>query len=183
MATSRRDPERSGCVASHALRSIGGAIQLRPETDADGDFTRALFVSTRWDELAVAAWPESTKLAFLHDQFRLQRAHYRSAYHDAAFQLILAEDEPIGRLYLHRGATDYRIVDISLLPQWRRRGVGEYLLHSVQVEAGSRHCKVSVHVEINNPAQRLYARLGFRPVEDKGIYLLLEWRGWNGALN
>ena len=34
--------------------------------------------------------------------------------------------------------------------------------------------RVSIHVERNNPALRLYERLGFAPTEDRGVYLLLE---------
>jgi ribosomal protein S18 acetylase RimI-like enzyme len=33
---------------------------------------------------------------------------------------------------------------------------------------------LSIHVEANNPARRLYERLGFRSVADHGVYLLLE---------
>jgi hypothetical protein len=32
-----------------------------------------------------------------------------------------------------------------------------------------------VHVERFNPALRPSERLGFRQVEDKGVYLLMEW--------
>jgi ribosomal protein S18 acetylase RimI-like enzyme len=35
---------------------------------------------------------------------------------------------------------------------------------------------LSIHVERHNPALNLYQRLGFRLAEDKGVYLLLEWR-------
>ena len=35
---------------------------------------------------------------------------------------------------------------------------------------------VSIHVEKQNPAMRLYKRLGFETIEDKGVYDLLEWR-------
>jgi predicted GNAT family acetyltransferase len=40
------------------------------------------------------------------------------------------------------------------------------------VEVGKR---VSIHVEHMNPAMRLYTRLGFRPVEERGVYVLMEW--------
>ena len=32
-----------------------------------------------------------------------------------------------------------------------------------------------IHVEHNNPAMRLYKRLGFRKIDDNGIYHLMEW--------
>ena len=35
---------------------------------------------------------------------------------------------------------------------------------------------VRIHVERNNPALRLYHRLGFSSVEDQGVYYLMEWR-------
>jgi ribosomal protein S18 acetylase RimI-like enzyme len=34
---------------------------------------------------------------------------------------------------------------------------------------------VTIHVEKNNPAMRLYRRLGFAAVEDKGVYDLMRW--------
>ncbi len=34
---------------------------------------------------------------------------------------------------------------------------------------------VRIHVERNNPAMRLYERLGFQKVEDQGVYWLMEW--------
>ena len=33
-----------------------------------------------------------------------------------------------------------------------------------------------IHVERFNPALQLYERLGFKQIEDKGVYLFLEWR-------
>jgi ribosomal protein S18 acetylase RimI-like enzyme len=35
---------------------------------------------------------------------------------------------------------------------------------------------LTIHVEVYNPAMRLYERLGFRPIEERGPYLLMEWR-------
>ena len=35
---------------------------------------------------------------------------------------------------------------------------------------------LTIHVERFNPALRLYERLGFRTIEDKGVYQLMEWR-------
>ena len=35
---------------------------------------------------------------------------------------------------------------------------------------------LTIHVEMSNPARRLYERLGFAPVEEHGVYLLMERR-------
>ena len=63
----------------------------------------------------------------------------------------------------------------------RGQGIGGNILGDLLKEADSRGAEVSIHVEKNNPAMRLYARLGFVPIEDKGVYLLLE-RKLNGGI-
>ncbi|WP_245262846.1 GNAT family N-acetyltransferase [Mesorhizobium sp. LSHC432A00] len=40
-------------------------------------------------------------------------------------------------------------------------------------EAAAAGKSVSIHVEKNNPARRLYKRLGFTVAEDKGVYDLM----------
>jgi len=37
-----------------------------------------------------------------------------------------------------------------------------------------------LHVEPDNPAQRLYQRLGFRLIENRGVY---DFLGWKSQLN
>ena len=50
------------------------------------------------------------------------------------------------------------------------------LLRGLQSEAAAAGKPLRIHVERFNPALRLYERLGFRLVEDHGLYLFLEWR-------
>jgi ribosomal protein S18 acetylase RimI-like enzyme len=69
---------------------------------------------------------------------------------------------------------EIRVIDVTLLPEHRGRGVGTQLLQEL-VEEGRRAGKrVTIHVEKPNPARRLYEGLGFAAVEDKGLYLLME---------
>jgi ribosomal protein S18 acetylase RimI-like enzyme len=46
----------------------------------------------------------------------------------------------------------------------------------LQNEARTAGKALTIHVEKFNPALHLYRRLGFRRIEDKGVYLFLEWR-------
>ena len=58
------------------------------------------------------------------------------------------------------------ILDIYLLPLYRRRGVGEYLLHEVSLALKARGAGV-VTAEFpaqNEIASRFYAKRGFRPI-------------------
>lgn len=79
----------------------------------------------------------------------------------------------IGRLYVDEWAEEIRIVDLALLPQFRNRGYGTQLLKNLLAEGREKGKAVSIHVEQFNPAQNLYARLGFQPVETHGVYVLM----------
>ena len=82
--------------------------------------------------------------------------------------------EPIGRLYVARWEDEIRIMDIALLPEHRGHGIGTALLRALLDEAAEAGKRLSIHVELNNPARRLYERLGFAPVEERGVYVLME---------
>jgi ribosomal protein S18 acetylase RimI-like enzyme len=153
-------------------------ISLRPQTETDLEFVRDLYVSHRWEELqAVPNWTDEQRLAFLRDQARLQWWHYAENYYDAQFLIVEKNGERIGRLYLfHHNRKDLRIVEIGLLPAWRGRGFGTALLTRVQEYARSVGKTCSIHVEANNPARRLYRRLGFAETKTEGPYFLMEWR-------
>ena len=109
-------------------------------------------------------------------QFDAQHAHYQEHYPGAAFDVILVDGQPAGRLYVAREDDEIRIVDIALLPEYRNRGIGTRLLRGLQSEAAAAGKPLSIHVERFNPALRLYERLGFRQIEDQGVYLFMEWR-------
>jgi len=156
-------------------------IAFRPETDDDLEFLYRVYASTRADEMKLVSWTDEQKEAFVRHQFTAQRAHYYGSYVDARFLLILEEGQPIGRLYLHQMPGDLRIVDIALLPEHRGRGIGAMLLRELIDDAGSRGDAVSIHVEIFNPALRLYERLGFELVETHGPNHLMMWRPAEGA--
>jgi ribosomal protein S18 acetylase RimI-like enzyme len=150
-------------------------VVLRPVGDADRAFLAQVYATTRADELAILPWTEEQKAAFLAHQFEAQDAHYRTHYGDATFDVIEVAGEPAGRLYVHRGPREIRIVDIALTPPFRGRGLGTGVLRELIAEAEAGGRKLSIHVEMHNPARRLYERLGFRPAGDgDGVYLLME---------
>lgn len=150
-------------------------VALRPATDSDLELLLRVYASTRADEMALTGWDEPTVGAFLRQQFEAQHAYYHANYTDTTFDVILVDGEPAGRLYVARWPEEIRIVDIALLPGHRGSGVGTRLLEDLMGEGRSSGRPVSIHVERFNPALRLYERLGFAQVEDRGVYLLMEW--------
>ncbi len=77
---------------------------------------------------------------------------------------------PIGRVYVHRSAGEICLMDIALLPPHRGRGLGSALIAELVAEADAAGLPVTLHVERENPAQRLYARHRFRLDEEGEVY-------------
>jgi GNAT superfamily N-acetyltransferase len=161
------DPVRDSITA-------GGEVTLRPAAESDQELLFAVYASTRTQELAQVPWSDEQKRAFLWQQFEAQDHEYRRAYPDGVFSVVELSTHPVGRLYLRHSATDTRIVDLALLPDYRGGGVGSRLLGDLARQADRAERSLSIHVEVfNTGARRLYERFGFALAEDKGVYLLL----------
>ena len=171
-------------MLAEAFTSLPEGVRLRTIVAADLPFLSALYASTRMDEVNQVDWPQEQKTAFLEQQFQAQHQHYQQHFADAEFLLIeqytqkgeQSQWQPIGRLYLDERSDEIRLIDIALMTGYRNQGLGTNLLQQLFAIAASRDLAVRIHVEKNNPAYRLYQRLGFGMLEDKGVYDLLEWR-------
>jgi len=155
-------------------RSLLIMIQLRPVGEADLPFLLRLYASTRADELARLPWSVEQKRDFVAQQFEFQHRYWQDNYDGAAFDLIVQDGQPIGRLYVARGTQEIRIIDIALMPESRNAGIGTRLISEIFDEADRTGRTVGIHVEQFNPARRLYERLGFVQTIDRGVYLFME---------
>lgn len=152
-------------------------IALRPVRDDDRTLLLRVYACTRERELAMVPWSDEQKAAFVVQQFEAQDLHYRTHYaEDSAFDVVLLDGEPAGRLYVARWEGELRIVDVALLPAARGRGVGGRLLRSLLEQAAAEGRSVTIHVEPSNPARRLYERLGFELEREGEIYLFMRAR-------
>ena len=148
---------------------------LRPARPEDRELLFSIYASTRAEELSVVvSWTASETESFLRQQFEAQDAHYRQHYPGAALQVIEVAGVPAGRLYVVRWPREIRVMDVALLPDHRRRGLGSAIMADLGAEADAASKVLSIHVERNNPALHLYERLGFRTAADRGVYLFLE---------
>ena len=149
-------------------------ITFRPIQPQDEDFLCKIYTSTRWEEMSASGWNENQIRYFLKEQFTYQHKYYQENYAAAQFSIICSNGKDIGRLYRENLADEIRIIDIALLPEFRNYGIGTRLLTDLLKEAAGDALAVRIHVEKNNPAMRLYDRLGFKPVKDVGVYWLME---------
>lgn len=166
------DAER---IVFDGRRASAAGLTARRMTASDLPLLAQVYASTRVEELAPVPWSDADKQAFLDSQFQAQHAHYQRYYPDADWLVISHDGSDVGRLYVERWPTQHRIIDIAFLPEHRGKGFGEALLRDLMDEAAAAGKAVSIHVEKNNPAMRLYRRLGFTTAEDKGVYDLMRW--------
>lgn len=167
------------------LKLTNPFICFRNITTDDEETLFQIYASTRTEELIhLTNWTSGQKEAFLRLQFSAQHSHYQNNYEGAHFWVIEYKSQIIGRLYLHTlyESTSMRIIDITLLPEWRNKGIGNQILLDVLEWAESKNRSVTIHVESFNRAMNLYKKLGFvLASQTNGVYHLLEWKSNNHA--
>lgn len=159
--------------------------KLTPVTASDNSLLFEIYVSARAEELKFAPWSEEVKHAFLESQFQAQTQYYFSNYPAGFFDLIEFENRKVGRLYKASLDDEIRIIDITLLPEFRNRGIGTLLLSDILQTGHEQKKAVRIYLETYNPSQKLFSRLGFQTIANDGVYVLWEktpeenqTRGW-----
>jgi ribosomal protein S18 acetylase RimI-like enzyme len=103
---------------------------------------------------------------------------------DAGFAAVdLSTLAPVGAAWIRLFSRDnqgYGLVDeqtpelsIALLPAHRNQGLGTLLLNQFISDAGLRYNAISLSVSAENPAVRLYQRLGFEVIRQEGDSLIM----------
>lgn len=153
---------------------LPGNFDVRSETEGDREFLFQLYASTRQEEIAMTGWNMSEVNDFLNMQFTLQHSQYLMRFPLALRQIILVEGKPAGRLYFHREKERITVIDISLIPEFRNRGIGGAILRKLAEEADENGLVMDLHVDWNNPIRWFYKTLGFHEKESHGFYCYME---------
>jgi len=125
-------------------------------------------------ELAGIDWPQESVATFIRMQFDAQTRHYATIHPDANHSIITVEGEPAGRLIVDRSDSEIRIVDIALLPRFRRVGIGTTLVRRLLDEADARGLAIRCHVAVGNDARRFWEQLGLRAANHDDAYIEME---------
>lgn len=152
-------------------------VALRLVTAADEPFLRTVYASSREDELAAVPWTDEQRAAFLDLQFRAQAADYARRFPSADQSVVLANGTPVGRVWVHQGDGELRLLDVTILTSARGRGIGTFLLRRLQERARASGVPLRHTVLTSNiAARRLYERVGFAVVDSTETHHLMEWR-------
>jgi len=149
-------------------------IQLRPVEEKDTAFIEAVYRTTREAELNLTNWSGYQKSAFISMQSSAQLAEYRTKWPGARFQVIIYNKKDAGRFFTCETDNDIRLLDITILPVFRGKGIGTNLLHRLIQRSNKVQKKISLHVIASNPALKLYQRLGFVHIKKDGFHYYME---------
>jgi ribosomal protein S18 acetylase RimI-like enzyme len=134
---------------------VPAGISLRPASDADVPFLIALRKQTM-----TAHFVASGVVPTEDDQ----RARVLHRFECA--QIVEHDAKPVGLFKVARDGLDWQLIQIHLAPELQGRRVGEALVQGLIDESRAAGASLWLHVLHQNPARRLYERLGFRVVAD-----------------
>ncbi len=158
-------------VRRSGLRHCAGvAVRVRPAGPADGDFLAEMLV-------AAACWRPGGPIGDVQSVLaQPELAHYITGWPRPGDMGMVAEDgPPVGAAWLRLlpeqdpgyGFVDDKTPELSIgvVPTHRGQGIGSLLLEAlIEAARAQRYQALSLSVEPDNPARRLYERHGFQVI-------------------
>jgi len=157
------------------MGDLGRLTYLAPAGQGDEAFLYDVFCTTWQDE--IAALPNQ-KLAhhILRIQHTAQDTRFHSRYPGHERFVVSHGGVRAGRLYLHRTPTMVHAIDMTLLPEFRSRGIGTRIVSDLFELAREDGVSVSLRVPRRNQrAADLYTGLGFALVTMDDLDAYYEW--------
>jgi ribosomal protein S18 acetylase RimI-like enzyme len=158
-------------------QSLEEHLFLRPVQIADRKFLEKVYIETRRGEFDLLGWSDEQLQGFLKMQFDLQQQAYRLQFSALTESIIEFDNVPVGRLIVECGDREMRLVDISLLPEFRNRGFGAFLVKMLQSQVSETAGKaLTLRVlKTNIQAFKFYKKCGFEVSENGDIFLGMKW--------
>jgi ribosomal protein S18 acetylase RimI-like enzyme len=146
------------------------SVTRRAATADDDAFLFELFKAVRLPEFAQAPLDQAQLDLLIGIQFTGQQQSYAAQY-PGGHDIVLLEGKPIGRIWLYRAAAEHHLVDISMLPEFRNRGIGAALVAEVIATARTAGVRLTCSVAVTNAGSlRFHQRLGFQIVGQDEVY-------------
>ncbi len=94
---------------------------------------------------------------------------------DAGASILQAEGADAGWLHVEETRHLVQLRQLYLLPTMRNRGLGTSFLGWMKERSVRKRKDLTLDVMANNPARRLYERLGFKPLTTAGNKLTMRY--------
>ena len=103
-------------------------------------------------------------------------ARFRASWAEFENLMILAGDDAVGLLRLLPEGEALGLRDLQVMPARQRHGIGGWAVRQAQAITRQRgHPRLQLRVYADNPARRLYARLGFTIEAETDGTLHMAW--------
>jgi ribosomal protein S18 acetylase RimI-like enzyme len=147
-------------------------ITLRPATADDESLLFEIFCDVRG--AMFAGLPEPQNDILLRMQFHAQKSGYEQGYPDGERMIVVADGRSIGAVIVKRSSVLWRLMDVSLFAAYRNRGIGTRLIRDLLDHAAASERSLQLPVARDNPAARLYERLGMQKVAEDDVYVTMQ---------
>src|ERR1700676_1009761 len=158
-------------------------ISVRPASADDSEFLIHVYASIRRDEMASWGWSPAQQWSFVRMQYDVRQGGYAAAYPAAVVSVVSVDGVPAGSIIIFRGPAEIRLLDISLLEEYRGHGIGRDLIATLLSEAARSNFPLRLNVLRSNRAAHLYERLGFVAKGGDAMYCEMEWAPAPGGEN
>jgi ribosomal protein S18 acetylase RimI-like enzyme len=98
-----------------------------------------------------------------------QRASFAAQWKREEVRIISVDGKDVGWLQVAELPAEIRLQKFFVSPQYQRSGIGSEVLRNLLATWRSTGKKIVLKVLKNNPARRLYERLGFSVVAEAGV--------------
>ncbi len=130
------------------------SFELRPAKPSDLDFCWPIYRDAmRPLTEALGSWNEASQQRLIAD-----------AVADAGTSILRQHEDDAGWLQVEETRHIVHLQQLFVLPAVRNRGLGTSVLTWMKERAERKRKDLTLEVMTNNPARRLYERLGFKPI-------------------
>ncbi len=140
-------------------------VELRPAAEADRGFffaTRRAGFRALVEELG--GWDDGA-----------ERAKADREFDELPVRIVEVAGERVGYVAVLDEPDHVSLDEVVLVPHAQNRGLGTELVRGVLGDAAARGVPVRLSVLVNNPARRLYERLGFQVAQIDHPRVRMEW--------
>jgi len=146
-------------------------LQIRKFSDSEINYKKQLFVENKISKLNAEHWSDDLKIQITNMQYMAQENHINSYFPDATDSIILWDQKKVGRLVFEKSDKLLHVIDIIIGKKFQNKGLGTEILTKLISENES----VSLNVDMDNPALRLYNKLGFKIIKQRNHQYFMKY--------
>ncbi|PXX36799.1 acetyltransferase (GNAT) family protein [Undibacterium pigrum] len=155
---------------------LPAALGLREVHEDDQAFLDVLYASRR-EDLRQMPMDAAFIAQMIKMQQHVQMEGVRLNYPEARHVIVEHAGQPVGRVIIHAGSDELRLIDIAIIPSAQRQGIAKTILLALQADAQDQGKGVSLAVEQTNFAARgLYLKLGFVALGADALFEQMHWQ-------